>query len=154
MDRIKDLQTRRLMEILRRFGRADWRNFETGGLKPSEIRILFAVQSGCSEQPEGVTVSEISSYLQISSPTVTPLIKSLEAQGLVHRYNDQEDRRVVRVRLTEEGSRFTKKARKSRLRRFQELKDFLGEERSQEFIDTLEMVYQFMERKHVKPEKE
>lgn len=148
MDRIKDLQTRRLMEVLRKFGRADWRHFEAGGLKPSEIRMLFAVHSGCSEQPEGVTVSEISSFLQVSSPTVTPLIKSLEAQGLVHRYNDQDDRRVVRVRLTEEGSRFTKKARELRLRRFQELKDFLGEERSQEFIDTLEMIYQFMERKH------
>lgn len=149
MNRIEDPQTRRLMEILRRFGRADWRRFETGGLKPSEIRILFAVQSGCEEQPEGITVSDISSFLQISSPTVTPLIKSLEAQDLVHRYNDQGDRRVVRVRLTEEGSRFTKKAKAARLRRFQELKDFLGEERSAEFMDTLEMIYEFMDKRHV-----
>lgn len=154
MDRIKDLQTRRLMEVLRRFKRAEWHNFTMGGLKPSEIRILFAVQSGCMQHPEGVTVSDISSFLQISSPTVTPLIKSLEMKGLVHRYNDQEDRRVVRVRLTEEGSRFTHRAREERLRYFQELKDYLGEDRSEHLIGTLEMIYEFMEQRHTKQDGE
>lgn len=52
---------------------------------------------------EGSTVNELGARLDLASSTLTPLIKRLEAQGLVARNRDTKDERKVRVRLTAEG---------------------------------------------------
>lgn len=49
------------------------------------------------------TVSELGDLLFLESNTVTPMIKRLEAAGLVTRRRDTADERVVRVSLTAEG---------------------------------------------------
>lgn len=49
------------------------------------------------------TVGELGGQLFLESNTLTPLIKRLEAAGLVTRQRDKADERVVRVRLTERG---------------------------------------------------
>lgn len=49
------------------------------------------------------TVGRLGERLFLESNTVTPLIKRLEAAGLVTRARDAADERVVRVRLTEAG---------------------------------------------------
>ncbi len=48
-------------------------------------------------------VSSIGERLFLESSTLTPLLKRLEAAGLVTRSRDAADERVVRVRLTEAG---------------------------------------------------
>jgi len=52
---------------------------------------------------EGQTVSELGEKLHLESNTLTPLIKRLEAAGLVTRTRDKQDERVVRLGLTEAG---------------------------------------------------
>lgn len=49
------------------------------------------------------TVGRLGERLFLESNTVTPLVKRLEAAGLVTRARDAADERVVRVRLTEAG---------------------------------------------------
>lgn len=49
------------------------------------------------------TVGRLGERLFLESNTLTPLIKRLEAAGLVARARDAADERVVRVRLTEAG---------------------------------------------------
>lgn len=49
------------------------------------------------------TVGRLGERLFLESNTLTPLIKRLEAAGLVARARDVADERVVRVRLTEAG---------------------------------------------------
>ncbi|KAK0356363.1 MAG: MarR family transcriptional regulator [Pseudomonadota bacterium] len=49
------------------------------------------------------TVGELGNQLFLESNTLTPLIKRLEAAGLVTRQRDTADERVVRVRLTQRG---------------------------------------------------
>jgi DNA-binding MarR family transcriptional regulator len=49
------------------------------------------------------TVSALGEKLFLESNTLTPLIKRLEAAGLVTRRRDSVDERVVRVSLTEKG---------------------------------------------------
>ncbi|WP_066798562.1 MarR family winged helix-turn-helix transcriptional regulator [Sphingomonas soli] len=51
----------------------------------------------------GRTVSELGGKLHLESNTLTPLIKRLEAGGLVTRNRDKQDERVVRVALTDAG---------------------------------------------------
>ena len=49
------------------------------------------------------TVGAIAERLALESSTVTPLVKRLEAAGLVTRRRDAEDERRVHVRLTDKG---------------------------------------------------
>ncbi|MGV3510411.1 MAG: MarR family winged helix-turn-helix transcriptional regulator [Novosphingobium sp.] len=53
---------------------------------------------------DGQTVSELGERLYLESNTLTPLIKRLEAAGLVTRTRDKQDERVVRLGLTEAGT--------------------------------------------------
>lgn len=57
------------------------------------------------------TVSELGDKLHLDSGTLTPLLKRLEAAGLVQRERDTEDERQVRIRLTKAGLALKEKAR-------------------------------------------
>jgi MarR family transcriptional regulator, organic hydroperoxide resistance regulator len=57
------------------------------------------------------TVSELGDKLHLDSGTLTPLLKRLEAAGLVQRERDIEDERQVRIRLTRAGQALKEKAR-------------------------------------------
>ncbi|HUI19613.1 MAG TPA: MarR family transcriptional regulator [Methylocella sp.] len=50
-----------------------------------------------------VSVKELGERLFLDSGTLTPLLKRLEAMGLVHRARDPKDERRVRLTLTEKG---------------------------------------------------
>lgn len=52
---------------------------------------------------DGFTIGTISQLRGLDAPTVTGIIKRLEQAELVERRHDREDRRVVRVYLTNEG---------------------------------------------------
>ena len=63
-------------------------------------------------EADGLTVSEIGERLTLDSGTLTPLLKRLEAAGLVQRLRDTEDERRVLVRLTPDGRKLKQKAGK------------------------------------------
>jgi DNA-binding MarR family transcriptional regulator len=52
---------------------------------------------------DGRTVGELGKALQLDFNTLTPLLKRMEAMGLVARARVAEDERQVRVSLTEKG---------------------------------------------------
>lgn len=54
-------------------------------------------------QRDGQKVSELGEALALESNTLTPLLKRLEAAGLITRRRDSRDERVVRIALTEQG---------------------------------------------------
>ncbi|MFC7557340.1 MarR family winged helix-turn-helix transcriptional regulator [Pseudoroseomonas wenyumeiae] len=58
------------------------------------------------------TVSRIGDRLFLESSTLTPLLKRLEAAGLVRRQRDTADERQVRVQLTAAGRALHDKARR------------------------------------------
>ncbi|MEM7685072.1 MAG: MarR family transcriptional regulator [Pseudomonadota bacterium] len=49
------------------------------------------------------TVKEIGQAMHLESNTLTPMLKRLEAIGLIKRARDTKDERVVRVKLTKAG---------------------------------------------------
>ena len=55
--------------------------------------------------PDGQTVGDLGRRLRLDSGTLTPLLKRLEAAGLVHRQRDPSDERRVVVTLTPAGDR-------------------------------------------------
>jgi DNA-binding MarR family transcriptional regulator len=54
--------------------------------------------------PEGLTLGKISGRMMVSNGNVTGLAARLEAEGLVARRIEANDRRVVRLTLTEAGA--------------------------------------------------
>ena len=54
-------------------------------------------------EQDALTVKALGDKLFLDSGTITPLLKRLEARGLVRRQRDTEDERLVRIFLTDEG---------------------------------------------------
>ena len=54
-------------------------------------------------EDEKTTVKEMGKRLHLDSGTLTPLLKKIESIGLIKRYRDSNDDRVVIVELTDEG---------------------------------------------------
>lgn len=61
-------------------------------------------------EEDGLTVGEISNRLLTDPGSLTPLLKRLEAEGLLSRTRKREDERVVVVELTEAGRALQEKA--------------------------------------------
>jgi DNA-binding MarR family transcriptional regulator len=60
---------------------------------------------------DGASVRELGERLQLDSGTLTPLLKRMEAAGLVSRARAAHDERVVQVTLTVKGRRLKERAR-------------------------------------------
>ncbi len=54
-------------------------------------------------EADNVTVKEIGQRLFLDSGTLTPLLKRLQAAGIVERTRDVQDERQVRITLTQKG---------------------------------------------------
>ncbi|GLX69984.1 MarR family winged helix-turn-helix transcriptional regulator [Paenibacillus glycanilyticus] len=61
-------------------------------------------------EQDHVSVKELGAKLLLDSGTLTPLLKKLEAMGLLTRARDKADERHLIVRLTEEGAALKEKA--------------------------------------------
>ncbi len=61
-----------------------------------------------------LTVSDLAARERVRPPTMTRLVAALEAEGLISREGDPEDRRVVMLRATASGRRAVEKSRERR----------------------------------------
>jgi DNA-binding MarR family transcriptional regulator len=79
-----------------------------------------------------ITMNELSEKMALANSTMTRFVDQLVQKDLVRRENDPEDRRVVRVSLTQTGQELQKKLESS-LQEFFELalKDIPVQERSE-----------------------
>lgn len=68
------------------------------GLTPSQLSALAAI---ANEGP--LTLGELADHERVSPPTITRVVTKLEADGLVQRQLDPEDRRISRVQTTGAG---------------------------------------------------
>ena len=63
-------------------------------------------------EEDGLSVSQLGERLRLDSGTLTPLLKRLEAQGLVSRLRAVEDERRVHLMLTAAGRKLRARAEK------------------------------------------
>ncbi|GAB3801638.1 MarR family transcriptional regulator [Humibacter antri] len=75
------------------------------GLTHPQYLVMLALWE---ESPR--TVGAIGRALQLEPATLSPLLKRLEASGLVKRERDPNDERMLRVTLTDKGRRLREKA--------------------------------------------
>ncbi len=72
----------------------------------SKGRFMVMIQLLSCEDPAGVSIGELLDYYRVSSATMTGIIDTLEAEGLLERIRSPQDRRRVNVRITEAGRSF------------------------------------------------
>ncbi len=137
----------KLFRALSLFKRLSWHEHSIGGCKPSEIRVLFCIQRNMNQQIPEMKVSEISKQLHVTSPTITQLLNSLAANGLIERRVDAIDRRVVGVTLTKKGEMVTQRATEAMTGAMGELITYLGEEQSDQLADLLFKVFRYFDEK-------
>jgi DNA-binding MarR family transcriptional regulator len=137
----------KLMRAFMQFHRLQAHQPNFAACTPGEIRMLFflghAARSGNAE----MKVSEISKHLHVTSPSVTQLLKGLEANGLVERRIDPADRRAVGITLTQQGELVTVQASEALEASFEGLIDYLGEEDSNQLAHLLEKVSRYYSEK-------
>jgi DNA-binding MarR family transcriptional regulator len=75
------------------------------GLTYPQYLVMLVLWEG-----DGVTVSQLGERLTLDSGTLTPLLKRLEALGLVQRLRDTADERRVLLQLTAAGRRLKARA--------------------------------------------
>jgi DNA-binding MarR family transcriptional regulator len=63
-----------------------------------------------------LTLGELATAEQVKPPTMTRLVRALEARGLVTREADERDGRVVRLRATTKGRTLMAEGRARRVR--------------------------------------
>lgn len=66
-----------------------------------QYQTLLAIR--VSDEPDGMSMNALASYLGVRHNSAVGLINRLEAHGLVNRTRSQRDRRVAHLRLTEQG---------------------------------------------------
>ncbi|HLG77003.1 MAG TPA: MarR family transcriptional regulator [Ktedonobacteraceae bacterium] len=71
--------------------------------KPYEITVAQWGLLYLLSQHDGLPIGVISQQRHVDAPVVTNVVTRLEHIGLVERQHDQQDRRVVKVYLTQEG---------------------------------------------------
>ena len=80
-----------------------------GGISPAQASVLAMVS-----RLETPTLGELAKAEQIQPPTLTKLVATMEAAGLLERQSDGVDKRVVRVVVTREGSAELNRIRQSK----------------------------------------
>jgi len=102
---LEDADYRRLLQFrtgLRRFLHWSEEQAEKEGLTPAQHQLMLAVRGHDGHQ--GPTIGDVAGYLLLKHHSVVGLVDRAVKAGLVERHEDPEDRRVVRLRLTEHGA--------------------------------------------------
>jgi DNA-binding MarR family transcriptional regulator len=94
-----------LSEAMRSYGRAlavadpiRLRFWDGRGLTMPQLRLMYLARESGS-----ATVGAIATQMRVTAPTISGLTDRLVRQGLIERREDPDDRRLVRICLTDEG---------------------------------------------------
>ena len=109
----------------------EWVELPVGQIRV--MRLLFTAPS---------TPSELGATLGLSVSAITQVVNRLEALGYVARTEDQGDRRVRHLRLTDAGRSLMEKRQRARVRQAQLALSALPPERQQAIVDILDELIQ------------
>src|SRR5512135_1869674 len=68
-------------------------------LSPAQYNVLRILRGS----PDGLTCGEIGNRMITRDPDITRLLDRMEKRGLIERWRETKDRRVVQARITPEG---------------------------------------------------
>lgn len=105
-----------------------------GRLEQYNISIPQSFILFCLQEEDGITLKEIGNRTFIDSSSMTVLVDKLEKSDLVKRYLDPQDRRAIRVFITDKGRGIAEQVRNVEYEFNAILYDLLGEGNQKEFV--------------------
>lgn len=94
LQHIKQLQTRNIEHMLRE-------NEKTKDLNFPQLSILYQLW-----KKDNITISELSKRTRLAKTTLTSMLERLEKQGYLQRISNPENRREIRVVVSEKSRQF------------------------------------------------
>ncbi|MEC0170080.1 MarR family winged helix-turn-helix transcriptional regulator [Paenibacillus graminis] len=105
----QDSQERKLLIALENIKRLTTRPQLFASIPRAEFLTMFVINASMQKAEQekqscpGVMISKLSELLQISRPTASQMISSMEEKGYTRRVMSTSDRRVIYICLTEKG---------------------------------------------------
>ena len=97
---------------------------------------------------EGSYASDIAPNLGMESTSLSRIIKTLEDEKMIVRHSDKNDKRKVKIILTQKGKE-NKELAKKVVRNFNsEIENKIGKNRMDEFIKTINEIIQFADERN------
>lgn len=128
-----------LWRAFRRVRIKEHRRFHEGGAPHGGRGYLLVLD--CLQGGEGKTQRELADLVEIRAQSLSEILAGMEEKGLIVRETDAEDRRAVRVFITDEGRRFRAERWEQIRLRAEELFRPLCEEEKQTLYQILEKLH-------------
>lgn len=104
------------------------------GVTAQQFRVLQLIGR------EPVTVGDLSAKSNAKAPAMTRLLRRLETKGWVAKSQDPGDRRVVWLKLTEEGRAVMEQLARNREKVIEEMFDRLSPQEQQQIIQGIRLI--------------
>lgn len=108
-------------------------------LTSSQIKVLISFYG-----KDCYTMTELSRVHAVSVSTMTSMVDRLFQNNLLERHRDDEDRRVVRVRLSPDGEKMVDYLMKVRRQELEKFLLELSDDETQQFVRSIETVARFL----------
>ena len=108
--------------------------FPPASLTKGEFSLLTWLHRQGVGQEEGLRVSQLAQRLQVSTPAVSRMLRTLERRGLVERMADQADRRSTYIVLTQRGETLYRQCARQLQGCFGRVLDQMGARQMEEFL--------------------
>ncbi len=103
-------------------------------ISQSQARLLFIIDS---KKADGISVKELAEKLSVTPGAITQFVDALVKKDFVKRHEDPNDRRIVRLTLTESARSQSEKLRKEFLSSAAKVFDILSDEEMKLLIELL-----------------
>lgn len=111
------------------------RQQSSAGLTPSQLSALAAI-----DRHGPLTLGQLAEHERVAPPTITKVVNKLEADGLVRREADADDRRYCRVSTTDAGDAFLADTRQRRDAWLAVRLDDLDADQQRRLVDALDVL--------------
>ena len=126
----------------RRLNRGEGRKKPPGpDLTFSQARTIWLLHAN-----ESHTMSELADKSAVSRPAATSNVDALEKLGMIERFADPSDRRVVKVKLSQKGKKWVQEHKKRHREDMARILSKLTDRERNELADSLEKTYSILSR--------
>lgn len=121
--------------IFKSIHQRSFHNLDTQKLYPGQPKFLALIKAN-----EGVTQKELAQKHFVTPATITGVLNKLEANKYVYRVPDENDKRIMRVYLTEEGRHLAEQGEKFMLELTERMFQDFTEEELQTYLRLTEKI--------------
>jgi len=98
---------------------------------------------------EGTPATKIAPLMGLEARSLTRLLKTLEERGAIYRKVDANDKRCVRIFLTEEGKRGREQSKETVLRFNQLVREEIPQQKLDVFFEVIQSINKILEKNNI-----